>query len=160
MNYRYAQTDGSNKVMSLFTSTKLEDSAALILLSEGQTPQLGATYDSSQGTFTAPPAPPSGSPDYPMVSKTQFRALLTPAQKLVWDNYDLLKTTLGLSDEQFMAMRSFRADFELVEGSVDLSVPLMIGGMQTISSWDLQFQGGAIFPASEVTRILNGEEVS
>jgi len=78
----------------------------------------------------------------------------------VWDNYDLLKTTLGLSDEQFMAMRSFRADFELVEGSVDLSVPLMIGGMQTISSWDLQFQGGAIFPASEVTRILNGEEVS
>jgi len=71
MNYRYAQTDGSNKVMSLFTSTKLEDSAALILLSEGQTPQLGATYDSSQGTFTAPPAPPSGAPDYPMVSKTR-----------------------------------------------------------------------------------------
>jgi len=92
----------------------------------------------------------------PVMSKYVFRQLLTDQQKLVWDNYDLLKTALGLTDQQYMMMRSFRADFEAAE-ELNLEEPLLINGLNAVASWGLQLDGQDVFTSADVARILAGQ---
>ncbi|MBE0584133.1 MAG: hypothetical protein IH612_10300 [Desulfofustis sp.] len=90
-----------------------------------------------------------------VMSKYEFRKLLTGSQKLVWDNYDILKGSLGLTDMQYMMMRTFRADFD-VANEVDLGDQLLIDGMYSAASWGLQLDGVPVFTTDDVTRILSG----
>jgi hypothetical protein len=95
---------------------------------------------------------------FPLITKFTFRQLLNSLQKLVWDNFDLLKEQLGLTDMQFMQMRSFRADFDSSR-KVNMELPLMTGGLQTIADWELELDGQAVFTDADVERILAGTPV-
>ena len=95
-------------------------------------------------------------PGWPEITKFEFRQLLTPEQKLVWDNFDVLKTELALTDLQFMQMRSFKADFDSAQ-LVTMDSPLMIGGLGVMASWELTLNGQPVFTQADVDRILAGQ---
>ena len=96
-------------------------------------------------------------PQFPIISKFQFRKLLTQNQELIWDNYDILKDILGLTAEQFMALRTFRAMFDTAE-KLDMTEDYMVNGMHAIAGWGLQYDGQHVFELTDVERILRGEE--
>ena len=100
------------------------------------------------------PEPPL--PGWPVISKFVFRQLLTDTQKMVWDNYDVLKTDLGLTDMQFMQMRSFRADFDSAQ-EVTMDQPLVVNGLTLLASWNLALDGNPVFTQADAERILAGQ---
>ena len=156
MQYHYAQIDGNNICIAASDLSGPVDAPHMIPRDQGDTSMLGKLWNGS--TWEDVPAPP---PDprpegWPVISKYDFRQLLTDLQKLVWDNYDILKVDLGLTDMQFMQLRSFRADFDSAQ-VVTMDAPLMVNGLGTIATWNLQYSGQAVFTQADVTRILNGE---
>ncbi len=93
---------------------------------------------------------------WPVITKFEFRQLLTNTQKLVWDNFDLMKDALALTDMQFMQLRSFKADFDSAQ-LVTMDSPLMVGGLGTMASWNLTLDGQVVFTQADVDRILAGQ---
>jgi len=90
------------------------------------------------------------------LTKYQFRGLLTQTQKLVFDNFELLQTDLGLTTLQVAQLRTWTKDFELAS-SVDLNDPLLAIGLNMVLAWDLQYNGEPVFTQADVDRILAGE---
>ena len=92
---------------------------------------------------------------FPLVTKFAFRQLLTPSQKMVFDNFDLLAETLGLTSMQVMQLRIFKADFDSAI-KVNMQEPTMIQGLQAIASWNLELDSQPVFTEADVDRILAG----
>jgi hypothetical protein len=90
------------------------------------------------------------------LTKYQFRGLLTQTQKLIFDNFELLKDDLGLTTLQVAQLRTWTKDFELAS-SVDLNDPLLAIGLNMVLAWDLQYNGEPVFTQADVDRILAGE---
>jgi hypothetical protein len=90
------------------------------------------------------------------LTKYQFRGLLTQTQKLIFDNFELLKDDLGLTTLQVAQLRTWTKDFELAS-SVDLNDPLLAIGLNMVLAWDLQYNGAPVFTQADVDRILAGE---
>ena len=155
MQYHYAQVDGNNICIGTSDLCGPVDAPHMIPRDQGDTSMLGKLWNGS--TWEDVPDPNVGKPEgWPVISKYDFRQLLTDMQKLVWDNYDVLKTELGLTDMQFMQLRSFRADFDSAQ-VVTMDAPLMVNGLGTIAGWGLEYGGQAVFTQADVDRILNGE---
>lgn len=94
---------------------------------------------------------------WPVITKYMFcEKLLTPIQKFIWDNYDLLKAELGLTDEQFMQLRSFKASFDRAE-KVTMDDDLMVEGLSILASWNLTYNEDPVFTQEDVDRILSGQ---
>jgi hypothetical protein len=97
-------------------------------------------------------------PSWPVITKFAFRELLTPIQEMVWDNYDLLKEDLTLSNEQFMAIRTLRARFDSAE-KITMTDQYLIAGLHNLVTWGLTLNGEPVFTTEEVDRILAGQPV-
>ena len=90
------------------------------------------------------------------LTKYQFRNLLTPVQKIVFDNFALLKEDLGLSTTQVALLRTWTKDFEMAS-NVDLNDPQLVTGLNMVLAWDLQYEGEPVFTQADIDRILTGE---
>ena len=95
-------------------------------------------------------------PTFPVITKFAFRELLTQLQETVWDNYDILKDTLGLTNDQFMAIRTFRARFDSAE-KVTLTDAYLVQGLSALASWNLTLNEQPVFTQAEADRILAGQ---
>ena len=93
---------------------------------------------------------------WPMISKQSFRKRMNLNQKLVWDNFEILKDSLGLTDNQVMLLRTFKADFDSCE-KIRIDDDILINGLRFVASWNLVFQGEPIFDEEQVTEILGGK---
>ena len=96
------------------------------------------------------------SPTWPVITKFHYRTLLTPIQELIWDNYDVLKTSLGLTDEQFMQLRTFRARFESAE-KITMTDDYMVNGLNAVAAWNLTYNAAPVFTVEDAERILAGQ---
>ncbi len=94
-------------------------------------------------------------PQWPVITKFHFRSLLTPTQETVWDNYDILKETLGLTNEQFMAIRTFRARFDSAE-KITMTDAYLIQGLSALAAWELELNSELVFTQEDADRILAG----
>lgn len=90
------------------------------------------------------------------LTKYQFRNLLTQTQKLIFDNFELLKNDLGLTVVQVAQLRTWTKDFEMAS-SVDLNDPSLSVGLNMVLTWNLQYNGEVVFTQADVDRILAGE---
>ena len=92
-------------------------------------------------------------PTFPVITKFAFRELLTQLQETVWDNYDILKDTLGLTTDQYMAIRTFRARFDSAE-KVTLTDTYLVQGMYALASWNFTLNEQPVFTQADAVRIL------
>ena len=89
------------------------------------------------------------------ITKYEFRNLLTQTQKLVLDNFYLLKDDLLLTNTQLAILTTFKADFDAAT-SISLSDPLLVDGLNLVASWNLIYNDEPVFTQDDVDRILNG----
>jgi len=92
------------------------------------------------------------------ITKHQFRNLLTQTQKLIFDNFELLKDDLGLTTIQVAQLRTWTKDFELA-ANIDLNDPLLTMGLNMVLQWNLQYNGGPVFTEADIERILAGDPI-
>ena len=83
---------------------------------------------------------------WPMLTKFQFRQLLTHEQLIMWDNWKDMD--LGLSQEEKWQMNTFFKSFDAAE-KVTMTDPLMQGGMAF-------FVAKGLLTQDEAERILAG----
>ncbi len=83
---------------------------------------------------------------WPILTKYQFRQLLTPEQVLLWDNWQ--EMDLGLTQEEKWQMNSFFKSFEAAE-KITMNDELMSQGMTF-------FVTKALITQDEADRILAG----
>jgi hypothetical protein len=93
------------------------------------------------------------------ITKHQFRNLLTQTQKIVLDNFYLLKDDLFLTNTQLAILTTFKADFDAAT-SISLSDPLLVDGLNLVASWNLIYNNEPVFTQDDVDRILNGNDLN